>query len=242
MEFEAGEVNRSVNHPWRRRAAIASCLLVVLGLPILWFWRQANARYPVVGTIDPATGYRAVYTVAQSWKKEPFDLLKQTKAIDVWQFRLSPPGPLQTWLNTHLFHRHLIHSSNASPGTLIVAGADRNDSVGLGWKTDAQGYTHIDFASNGHIQAQKHFLVSGHPATWTEISLQSNGSRGYVCVLVVKPRHQSIAYILFGMSDDTEQFPSFQREMRAMRDSFRLEQVAASTPKASIVDSKELAQ
>lgn len=221
--------------PLRRRFRIRpvvflALVLLLVGLPLVWFWRQAHARYTVISKTDPVTGYRAVFTVSQRWKTTA----PKTQTGKVDSIRFNPPAPnaVQSWINTHVFHYPPLSKTHQDRFNAVTYDAIPVGSGGLNTLylvEDRQGYvSHKPLPPQFHILKQEHLLISGQPATWWVISLQITSSQqDYACGLEVKPLHQPILYELEGITDNQAQFNDILQEVTAIRDSLRIERSPA---------------
>ena len=190
---------------------------------------QFEARRTFIGPTDPATGYRYTFTVAQGWEKasvhreEDLGLLVPRLDVEGFGFQVPKPGPVQAWLDAHLWHP-------APPPFEMIS------DIRVGRPAYWSGSFRLDIVST--IKEQQHLRISDQPATWVvmrnEIPTNAfgNGAKNIVIYsysLEVEVQGQLSGFFIEGNADEAHK-DQVRREVRAIGDSFRIEKVGKPLP------------
>jgi len=214
-------------------------LLLIACLCAAGFWfAHINTRRLYVGKTDPTTGYRCAFTLGRGWTRidKPSSMAIPGQSLDYFFFDLPKPSPIQTWIDERLLHRTPDPMPYGLKPVLDIFSSRTERFANFELQ---DGYPAIKLPPPPQLYQitpleTSHLLISGQPATWFVTRLDfpwnppspgaSNGSRLYYYMLVIKVRDKPLWYAVGGMTDDAHH-RQVEKEVRAIRESFRIERI-----------------
>ena len=217
----------------RRRWLVAATIILALLGSLSWWFVHITARHPYIGNTDPATGYHYEFTLAQGWQRKKEDHPDNDRI----KFDLPSPNLFQTWLGKYFLHKPANASNFGDINNLMVE-TDNNTTNGFILR---DGFPTLDLKPTNlfgmRILEEKHSFVSGQPTTWFVLTIDSAvlspggtnpgnaNDNWYAIGFVVKIQDKPLWYTVAGVSDSAHR-QQIGNEVRAIRDSFRIERVS----------------